>query len=269
MKKLFTIVIVLLVTSLAKSQCTPPATFAVGPYTLPCGYTTVISAGTNSTTGTYSYSWSGPPLGGMSCPGGVSCYNNSINAAGVYTVVIYDYVNGCSSINTMTVIQGSLYVSVSGNDSICSGSTAFISASAFPSPISYTWSTGSNFSGISVTPSVTTIYNVSATNTNYGCSGSNTFTVNVSACVGIEELELSKNILIGPNPNSGKFNVVINSKIENAEIRIVNEIGQEVFKQTIKQGNSEINIETLAKGIYHYSINESKKPLSRGKIVIE
>ncbi|HWY11193.1 MAG TPA: hypothetical protein VN026_07710, partial [Bacteroidia bacterium] len=59
---------------------TPPATFAVGPYYIPCGsFTTGITAGTNSTTGTYSYNWSGPFGSSMSCAGGVGCYATGVN----------------------------------------------------------------------------------------------------------------------------------------------------------------------------------------------
>lgn len=274
MKNLFTIVIVMLVTSFAGAQCTPPATFAVGPYYLPCGPgNVVISAGTNSAATTYSYSWNGPPFGAMSCPSGTSCSNNSVNAPGVYTVTIFDTtVPGCFSTNTLSVFQSTtLGVNLSGMDTICSGSSAYIWATTYPSspPASFTWSTGSNLSSITVSPTTTSIYSVTAYNSAYGCSGTGSFTVTVKACVGIIENKTNLHVSVAPNPNNGKFSVTINTKSENAEIRIVNAIGQEVFKQTIKQGNNEINTGTLAKGIYHYTIDQNKRLVSRGKIIIE
>ncbi len=274
MKKWFTILIVIFGTNLLRSQCTPPATFAVGPHYLPCGPgSVVISAGTNSATTTYSYSWNGPPFGAMSCPSGTSCSNNSVNAPGVYTVTIFDTtVPGCFSTNTLSVFQSTtLGVYLSGNDTICSGSSAYIWTSTYPSspPASFTWSTGSNLSSISVTPTTTSIYSVTAYNSAYGCSGTGSFTVTVKACVGISEHKTNLHVSVAPNPNNGKFNVALKTGMENAEIRIVNAIGQEVFKQNIKQGNNEIDSGTLAKGIYHYMIIQNKVPIHRGKIIIE
>jgi hypothetical protein len=201
------------------------------------------------------------------------CYNNQVNTAGVYTVTIIDTtVPGCFSTNTMSVIQGTnLSVFLSGNDTICSGSSAFISASTFPfsPPSSYTWSTGSNLSSISVSPTVTSIYTVTAYNSGYGCSGTSSFTVTVNPCLGISENKTNLNVSIAPNPNNGKFNVEINVNIKEAEIKIVNAIGQEVYHQNIKQGKNEINVGVLAKGIYYYSIIQNKEPVNRGKILIE
>ena len=265
--------VLVLLTNILKSQCTPPATFAVGPYYIPCGFNTVISAGTNSATGTYSYSWASPPFAGMSCPSGMSCYNNNVNTAGVYTVTIYDTtVPGCFSTNTMAVIQGTvLSIFLSGNDTICSGSSAYINASTFPSspPGSYTWSTGSNLNAINVTPSITTIYTVTVFNPINGCLGTSSFTVTVNACTGVKELNENTNISIAPNPNSGKFSVNVSVNIENGELKIINAIGQEVLKQNIKQGKTEVNASGFAKGIYYYVILQNKEPVNKGKIVID
>ncbi|HWY10315.1 MAG TPA: T9SS type A sorting domain-containing protein, partial [Bacteroidia bacterium] len=134
--------------------------------------------------------------------------------------------------------------------------------------INYTWSTNSNSNSVTVNPTVTTTYSVFGTGFS-ACSGQASVTVTVNPCVGIKELEWDKNIFIAPNPNNGKFNVVVNANIENAEIKIVNAIGQEVYHQNIKQGKNEINAGILSKGIYHYSIIQNKEPVNRGKILIE
>lgn len=264
--------VLVLLTNILKSQCTPPATFAVGPYYIPCGpNSVVISAGTNSASSTYSYSWNSPPFAGMSCPAGMACYSNNVNGAGVYTVTIYDTtVPGCFSTNTMAVIQSTiLSVSIGGNDTICSGASSFIWVSAFPSASSYTWSTGSNMSTINVSPTVTTIYTVTASNSSFGCVGSSSFTVTVNACLGVKELSDDANISIAPNPNSGKFSVNVSANIENGEIRLVNLIGQEVYRQSVKQGYNEINTGNLTKGVYYYNIYQNKEPVGKGKIIIE
>ncbi len=103
---------------------------------------------------------------------------------------------------------------------------------------------------------------------NAGCTAKTTITLTTCG-VGVEDLEWSDKISIAPNPNNGKFGVVINTKIENAEIRIINAIGQEVFKQNIKQGRNEVDLGVIGKGIYHYSIDQNKRAINRGKIIIE
>lgn len=55
-------------------------------------------------------------------------------------------------------------VSTAGSSTICAGSTVDLSLTSTLSLTGYTWSTGSNSSSISVTPSVGTVYTVAATN---------------------------------------------------------------------------------------------------------
>ncbi len=271
MKKLIIVFIVSFFSGKIISQCTPPSTFAVGPYYIPCGFNSVvIAAGTNSAATTYSYTWVSPPFAGMTCPSGVNCYFNSVNGAGIYTVTILDLVSGCPATNTMAVIQATtgLFVSMSGNDTICSGGTAFVSAFV-SGPTTFTWSTGSNSSGIMVTPSVTTVYSVNATSMVSGCTGTGTFAVNVKLCLGVHNNQRMKNIVPGPNPNNGKFYLTVDENITNLEIQIVNSIGLEVLRQSVVQGKNEINCSLLAKGIYHYTIYQNSESVRGGKIIIE
>lgn len=246
---------------------TPPATFAVGPYVIPCGTTsTNITAGTNSLSASYTYTWTGPVGANMNNPNG---YFTSADNPGTYTVFINNFSNGCSAFNYVSVVQTTtLNVPITGQDSICVGNGTNLSTNV-SGATSYSWNTGSTSNVIFVTPTVTTVYSVVVTNTASGCSGSNTFTVNVSPCVGINELIWKGRVTLAPNPNSGKFAIEIDANIENVELKIINSVGQEVFKQNIKQGKNEINAGTLSKGIYHYNIYQNKQPVSRGKILIE
>ncbi len=72
-----------------------------------------------------------------------------------------------------------------------------------------------------------------------------------------------------PNPNAGQFMIDIAKEIENGEIELRNVLGQIVHKQIVKQGSNSIKTESLAKGIYNYSILNNKEVVSVGKIVIE
>lgn len=257
-------------TAVVLQNLIPPAVINPSPtYYLLCGATTtVISANTVTTSPTYSYSWDGPAGAGMSCLGGTACATPSVNSPGVYNVYILNTANGCSSTNSVLVVQSaSLPVSISGNTMICVGEIAVLTGAG---ATSYTWSTGSNANPIGVSPTVTTTYTltgeISASTT---CTGQNTITILVDPCIGIKELEWSKVISVAPNPSTEKFNIMISRNIENGVVKLTNSIGQEVLKQNVKQGNNEINCSLLAKGIYHYNIYQNKEPVSRGKIIIE
>lgn len=95
--------------------------------------------------------------------------------ASIYTVTS-DF-SGCVNTATASV---SLYalpsVTISGADTICSGDQVLLTASG---AISYTWSTGQNFSFITVNPGVTSVYSITALNIN-NCKGYQTHTITVN-----------------------------------------------------------------------------------------
>lgn len=101
-------------TTTVQLNTVPPATFALAEATINCGATTttLIAGHTGSASAsTYSYTWSGPPLAGMSCPGGPGCYSTTANAPGLYQVTILNTVNGCVATNSLFVVPGTLNVS--------------------------------------------------------------------------------------------------------------------------------------------------------------
>jgi gliding motility-associated-like protein len=93
-------------TNVISLNTTPPGTVVMPPVYLPCGQTTtVITAGTTTTSTTYSYNWEGPSGAGFSC---ASCYSTQVNQIGDYGVTITNTVNGCISTNTLSVVPGTL-----------------------------------------------------------------------------------------------------------------------------------------------------------------
>ncbi len=106
-------------TATVQLNVTPPATFALAPLYINCGAstTTLVAGHTGSTAaaGTYSYTWDGPPLSGMSCPGGVGCYSTTANMAGDYNVFILNTINGCSATNSVSVYAGVISASLTAN----------------------------------------------------------------------------------------------------------------------------------------------------------
>lgn len=71
-----------------------------------------------------------------------------------------------------------------------------------------------------------------------------------------------------PNPNNGTFVLKIDNDIKNAEVLIVNSVGQEIHKQQVLQGINNLSLSGVAGGVYFYTLFENKQPVKNGKLVI-
>lgn len=123
----------------------------------------------NGGTATYTYNWNSTPAQTSSTATGLS--------AGNYTVTVTD-INGCTATANVTLSNpGAPTASVTGNNTICAGDTAFLKATG---GTTYAWSNGlGSTANVIATPSTTTTYVVTVSNAN-GCSASTTFTVSVN-----------------------------------------------------------------------------------------
>ncbi|MBA3665850.1 MAG: T9SS type A sorting domain-containing protein, partial [Bacteroidetes bacterium] len=124
--------------------------------------TTLTASGANT------YSWS------TSATTSLTVVNPTV--ASTYSVVGTDSVTGCSSTATTAVTIDTPTISISSPASICSGTIAPLTASGANT---YTWSTASTGSAIAVSPTVTSSYSVTGTNTT-GCLGTQTVQVIVN-----------------------------------------------------------------------------------------
>lgn len=90
--------------------------------------------------------------------------------------------NGCIGTQTLDLTVNSLTVSVSSNTTVCSGKPANLSASGAGN-YNYSWSIGQGFpfANATVSPTLTTVYTVTATDLANGCTQANTVTVTVNA----------------------------------------------------------------------------------------
>ena len=93
-----------------------------------------------------------------------------------YTVVVTD-TNICSTTDTVYVNLNTVSVNITGNTTVCEGSSYNVSASG---GTSYLWNTGDTTASVSFMPTDTTTYTVTVTNS-IGCSASDSITVNLIA----------------------------------------------------------------------------------------
>ncbi len=125
------------------------------------------------------YSWSGPNSFSSSTQD-TSITNVTTAAGGLYTVTVADN-NGCSATAYVNVTVNSLPVAYAGSDTaVCSGRSVNLFASG---GTIYAWSPATGLSNASVqnpvaTPSSTTIYTVTVTNSN-SCSATDNVTITV------------------------------------------------------------------------------------------
>jgi PKD repeat protein len=151
---------------------------AAGSNTAICnGKSTTIGA--TAVTGS-TYSWASSPSGFTSTSANPSV---SPTTTTIYTVTETNS-NGCVNSNSVTVTVNSLPNAAAGSaSSICPGQSASIGATAV-SGSTYSWVSNpagftSTSANPSVSPSVTTVYTVTETNSN-GCVNSNSVTVTVN-----------------------------------------------------------------------------------------
>jgi hypothetical protein len=137
-------------------------------------------------------------------------------------------------------------VSISGNTAICVGQSVTYSASG---ATTYTWNTQANTSTIAVSPIISTTYTVSGINSNNGCTGTASITVQVSHCTNIQHQEAgSKPITVWPNPANGIYNI---SGLENGTvIEVYDYTGKLLFNTVPGSENLGLDLSSQPDGIY-------------------
>jgi len=155
-------------------RCTP-ITISAAPTVSVTGNATICSGGDTLLTasGASTYAWT--PLTGLSSGTGASVTANPATTT-TYSVIGTN-VAGCSdtAVTTITVSSSSAPV-ITGNDSICAGSSTTLTASGSGT---FAWSSGGTAASETVSPAVTTTYSVTVSDVN-GCTGMDSVTVTVN-----------------------------------------------------------------------------------------
>jgi hypothetical protein len=199
--------------------------------------------------GAVSYIWSnGIPLSGIIVTPTVST---------VYSVIGID-ANNCSLSNSVSVNVNSLpnVLASSDKDIICKRESVVLTASgadtyAWSNPV--TGNSGGASLPLTLNIDVNYLFTVTGTDAN-GCTKTATVAVEVQKCTGVTEFGLQSNFVsIYPNPTNGL--VTIETKNGNSgAIEIMDLSGKIIFTETIISTTTEINMSTLAAGVYFVKI---------------
>ncbi|MBW8051254.1 MAG: T9SS type A sorting domain-containing protein, partial [Cytophagales bacterium] len=121
------------------------------------------------------------------------------------------------------------------------------------------------------------LYFVEITDTNGCTSISAAFSVTISS---IKEDESIYGLKIYPNPNTGKFNIVMNitparpagGQAENLELKIVNNLGQVLFREELKQFKGiyekQLDLNKYPAGIYNLQLISKKGVINKQIIIL-
>jgi hypothetical protein len=176
--------------------------------------------------------------------------------------------NGCTGQDSVCVIINPLpVITVSSTDSmLCSNfaQTATLTASG---ALSYTWSTGANSSSVAVTPSTTTSYTVTGTNSS-GCMSSASITQSASICGGLYDVEQVSNTKIFPNPTKNILNLKFSSR-EDIELQLIDLLGKVILREKFRSDEHSIKMEVYPDGVYFIKIIHSNDRLEIFKIIKE
>lgn len=128
--------------------------------------------------------------------------------------------------------------------------------------------------GSSITPTESGLYKIEVYNAAFPeCSAEAELFVNPQSSVGIDGIDEALSINVFPNPNSGKFKVVISGVVaQESEIRISDMIGRTVYYGrmdiTSDRSEKEIDLTDAHNGVYLLSIELNGKHIVR-KVVVE
>ena len=150
-----------------------PTVSVVSNGTITCTITTANLIASGAST----YSWTGTGI-----VSGAATPTVIVNTAGTYTVRGTSAA-GCTNTAVGSVVANTIVPngSISPNSSLCVGAGTTLVVTSTTTPVTYLWNTGASSTTIAVTPTVTTPYAATVTNTSNGCKTSLTSTVTVNA----------------------------------------------------------------------------------------
>ena len=186
--------------------------------------------------------------------------NPSANTA--YTVVGTNSAN-CTSTGILNInVNPSPVITVTGNQTICVGESTSLSAAGANT---YTWSGGQTTSSVSLSPTATTQYSVSGSNT-VGCNSTSTVSLFVQNCTGLSNQFENAGISLYPNPTNGQLKITLNNS-DNYLITVSNTMGQVVLSKNA-ENTAMLDLGQFNTGVYYVSIlNTNNKTSFNTKVV--
>ncbi len=233
-----------------------PTVVANASSTTVCNGDSVTLTGSGATT----YSWDNGVTDGVSfVPTATSTY-----------VVTGTDANGCDNSDSIAVIVNPLpTVDAGTSQTVCDSVQVTLSGSG---AVTYSWDNGIT-NGVPFTQSIgTVVYTVTGTDAN-GCSNTDTVSVTVQDCSGLDELDANSTIALYPNPNNGAFSITIsNALFSEITIEVLDMNGKVVYESvesnSSDQFTANIELPMIEVGTYFVHLTADGKT-SVKKVIIE
>lgn len=175
--------------------------------------------------------------------------------AGNYTVTVTD-ANGCIAVETVSVVEPDEIIIniVNITPDFSNGGSATISVTGGTEPYSYSWTINNSeiSTDMNLEDAMFGEYIITVMDAN-GCSATNI--VLIDDFTDVEDISLSKQISLFPNPAQSKIYLNIEDiNDNNAHVIIMDIGGREISKQVLTQGNNRIDTSSFTKGMYFFKI---------------
>ncbi len=193
------------------------------------------------------------------------CSYDSVLLSGAFQTIAGIYIDslfstyGCDSIVTTSLSVNTAPIVVFDQTvSVCDTTAAFAITGGTP--------LGGTYSGVGVSAGIFSpgVAGLGTHTITYdytdlaGCSDSDTSTITVTVCLGVNEMFSDLSFSVFPNPFQDHVFIVSNNT-KNFELQITNVLGETVFSQKINKGKTEINLADLTSGIYFIQSKEAGK----------
>ncbi|MBU0763239.1 MAG: T9SS type A sorting domain-containing protein, partial [Bacteroidetes bacterium] len=119
----------------------------------------------------------------------------------------------------------------------------------------YLWSDGSTDQYLTV-DSLTFgigVHTISVIVGNGGCTATDTVTITIDYCPFVDEIAAEIVVSLYPNPNRGRFNLVVENVTADVNIELYDMTGKVVVRETITENDGfrkEFDVTTYPKGLY-------------------
>ena len=206
------------------------------------------------------YFWNfGDPASGSANTSTTVNPSHIFSAGGIYTVTSVISYSTCAAdtFKVEVTIPSTPQLTVSGKQIVCKNESTIITALGANT---FSWSTGVTTSSISLTPTSTTVYSVTGTNTTNLCTSNKTLTVTVNPCTGIYEIE-KIDWLIGlyPNPHHNEVTVELLSP---AQAQLMDFTGRVIKQEELVVGKNTIELNNTANGIYFLRLKSERNSIT-------
>jgi len=170
-----------------------------------------------------------------------------------YTAIGTNTTTGCANTATLllNVSPKPTLLITSPQGTVCAGSKITLTANGANT---YTWNNASQNTTISITPTITTSFTLSGTNTITGCSNITSTLVNVVPCLDIIERNFLLNIKLFPNPF---HDYIILHADEEVILKIYTCLGEKIAEEKVGIGEQKIDLINYSSGVYFMEVSNS------------